>query len=319
MYRVVTERGVLWGELPGKFYFDLVASGTRPAVGDWIILEAAMSGDRSRIKRVLDRRTKFSRNASGEEKQEQVVAANIDVAFLVTSLNQELNLRRLERYLALVSVSGARPVVLLTKTDLVPAAEAFIEAIRQIAPTVPVHAMSARANQGVDQLEPYLAPGSTAVLLGSSGVGKSTLLNRLVGGELQATQEVREHDARGRHTTTARRLLRLPGGANLIDTPGMREVQLWEAEEGVDHTFADVVSFVERCRFRDCKHGSEPDCAVQAAVENGDIGKDRLVAYKKLVQEMDVQNRKQDKAQGAKEKQKVKKLQKAFYKDFKKR
>jgi ribosome biogenesis GTPase len=318
MYRVVTERAVRWGELPGRFYYDLVASGARPAVGDWVVLESATTGDRARIKRVLERRTKFSRNASGEEKAEQVVAANIDVAFLVTSLNQELNLRRLERYLALVAVSGARPVILLTKADLVPSPDEHLRAIAAIAPGVPVHAISARMNQGVEQLEQYLTPGSTAVLLGSSGVGKSTLLNRLVGDEVQATQEVRERDARGRHTTTARRLLRLPGGANLIDTPGMREVQLWEAEEGVEHTFADVVAFAERCRFRDCSHEKEPDCAVQAAVDNGDVPRERVEAYRKLLREIDAQNRKQDKAQGAKEKKRVKKLERAFFRDFKK-
>src|SRR6185295_1269839 len=200
------------------------------------------------------------------ETAEQIVAANIDIVFLMTSLNADLNLRRLERYLTTVWNSGAQPVVLLNKADLCEDPAASVEAVAGAIFGVPIHALSSVTGDGVHHVQEYLRPGLTVALLGSSGVGKSTLINRLLGNEVQNVREIREDDARGRHTTTARRLFLLRGGGMVIDTPGMRELQLWDAGEGLSQTFDDILRLAEDCRFRDCSHQSEPDCAVRSAL-----------------------------------------------------
>jgi ribosome biogenesis GTPase len=222
------------------------------------------------------------------------VAANVDTALLVASLNADLNLRRLERYLAVTYESGARPVIVLTKADLTEDVDALVAEVEGVAFGVPVLAMSARTGQGLDALAAHLPPGETAVLLGSSGAGKSTLLNALAGAELMATGAIREDDARGRHTTTHRELVRLPSGALILDTPGMRELGLWDAGAGVSSTFEDIEELAADCRFADCRHDGEPGCAVRAAIAAGDLAEERLRAYEKLQAELAYEHRRED-------------------------
>jgi ribosome biogenesis GTPase len=252
-------------------------------VGDWVAYAGGL------IHGVLPRRTAFVRRAAGNETVEQVLAANIDTVFLVMAFYRDLNPRRLERYLALAWESGADPAIVLTKLDLADDADAAITEIESVALGVPVHPVSAVTGEGLDELEPYLGPGRTVVLLGSSGVGKSTLVNALLGEERQATKEIRAFDGRGRHTTTARELIGLPGGGLVLDTPGMRELQLWEAAEGLIGTFGDIDELALTCRFSDCSHESEPGCAVRDAVDA-----DRLESWRKLGRELRHLELKQD-------------------------
>jgi ribosome biogenesis GTPase / thiamine phosphate phosphatase len=276
-YVVYTELGELRARLPGK----LLHEGSAAAVGDWVAL------DGETIRAVLPRRTAIVRNAAGRETTAQVLAANVDIAFVLTSLGPDLEPRRLERYLTATWESGARPVILLTKADLhEDAAEQALE-VESIAVGAPVHVVSAVTGEGCDEVAAYLTPGTTAVLLGSSGVGKSTLVNRLVGHELLRTQPIREDDGKGRHTTTHRELVVLPGGGLLIDTPGIRELQLWDGgERGLEESFADVDELAPACRFGDCTHTLEPGCAVLAAVDDGVLALDRLRSYRKQQREL---------------------------------
>jgi ribosome biogenesis GTPase len=276
-YVVYAESGELRASLPGRTAY----AGGLPAVGDWIGLR-----EDGMIDALLPRRSAIVRNAAGRETEQQVLAANVDVAFVVTSLGPDLDLRRLERYLTLVWESGAVPVILLTKADLYEDAGEQALAVASVAVDVPVHVLSAVTGEGFDAVVSYLEPGTTAVLLGSSGVGKSTLVNRLVGTELMRTQEIREDDGKGRHTTTHRELVLLPSGGMLIDTPGMRELQLWEAGHGFEAAFADVEELAAGCRFSDCTHTREPGCAVLSAVHGGALELDRVRSYRQLQREL---------------------------------
>ena len=274
-FTVFTEQGELRARLPGR----LLHEGFSVAVGDWVGLDDGL------IRSVLPRRSAFHRAAAGFETVRQVVAANVDVVFVVASLAGELNLRRVERFLTVAWESGAAPVVVLTKLDLCDDPSELIFGVKAVALGAEVVAVSAVTGEGFDALERHLLPARTAALLGYSGVGKSTIVNRLAGREVLRTREVGEGDE-GRHTTTHRELVILPSGALVIDTPGMRELQLWDGDEGMESSFADVEELAVDCRFSDCSHTREPDCAVLRAVDDGALTLDRLRSYRKLEREL---------------------------------
>ncbi len=278
---VLTDSGEVLAHAAGSSA-DGRAGGT-PAVGDWVGVDVSL--DPPRLAGLLPRRTAFTRHDTGNSTVEQVLAANVDTCFLVVALNTWPNLRRLERFLALAWESGAAPVVVLTKSDTCRDVEAAVEAVESCALGVPVHAMSAVTGEGVDALSAYVGGSSTVVFLGQSGVGKSTLVNRLLGIPAMGTQAIRG-DGKGRHTTTHRELRVLPGGGVLIDTPGLRGIGLWGAEDGLDKTFADVEELAAACRFHDCAHASEPGCAVLEAIEEGRLESRRLDSYRHLQKEL---------------------------------
>ena len=294
-FRVIAHDGEMLADVTGRLKHQAGGRRDLPAVGDWIALKrSTVEGGRASIQALLPRTSVFSRKVAGETTTEQIVAANVDVAFLVMGLDHDFNPRRLERYLAMTWESGARPVILLNKADVAEELGAKVDEIAGMAIGVPAHVISARDGTGVDALEPYLTPGHTIALLGSSGAGKSTLINRLLGEDRLRTQEVRASDSRGRHTTTHRELVPLPGGAVLVDTPGMRELQLWSADAGLEETFDDIAALAAECYFTDCKHDSEPRCAVKAAVADGRLSAERLENYHKLGREQAMLAARQD-------------------------
>ncbi len=282
-YAVWTETGDVRAEVAGALYYERAVGGILPAVGDWVGLRGRTEAGRARIHAVLGRRSAITRKTPDRNSVDQVLAANVDLIFLLSGLDDDFSLRRLERYLTTAWESGAEPVVVLTKTDLCADASEVVLAAEGVAIGVPLLPVSNVTGEGLDAVEPYLRPGRTAVLLGSSGVGKSTLLNRLAGEELMRTAEVAA-DGTGRHTTTHRELLRLPSGGLVIDTPGLRELQLVEGD--VSAAFSDVEALAAECRFRDCAHEREPGCAVLAAVDNGVLELDRLRSWRKLQREL---------------------------------
>jgi ribosome biogenesis GTPase len=284
-YRVVTASGETEAAVSGRFRHEARGLSDFPAVGDWVAIEDR-GADAAVIRALLPRRSRFSRSAGVETVDEQVSAANVDAVFLVSALNQDFNLRRLERYLTMAWSSGALPVVVLNKADLATDVVGGVVAAQAVAGAAPVFAVSAATGAGLEQLAPYLQPGQTVALLGSSGVGKSTLVNALLGFERQATAAVREDDDRGRHTTTSRELILLPTGALLVDTPGMRSLELWDADDGLDEAFSDIEAIAAGCRFPDCRHESEPGCAVRAAIESGELPRARLESQRKLELEL---------------------------------
>jgi len=256
------------------------------AVGDWVAIRLMNQNSEAMIEAVLPRKTKFSRAAAGVEVKEQIVASNIDVVFLVQSLNNNFNLRRLERYLISAWESGALPVVVLTKSDLCDTPETYIQQVEALATGVDVHAVSNITGEGIDAIKKYIKPGKTIALLGSSGVGKSALTNSLMGEYVAKTSDIREKDARGRHTTTHRELIQLKDGGLIIDTPGMRTLYLWEAEEGMSQMYGEIEQLIQNCRFSNCKHINEPGCAVQQAIRKQIITKERWESWIKLQKEL---------------------------------
>jgi ribosome biogenesis GTPase len=285
LWRIVGDFEERWAAPSGKMRLVTVAGSDWPAVGDWVAAEIPEGDKQATIHAILPRRSQFVRKTAGKRVAQQVIVANVDTAFIVVALDGDFNLRRLERYLAQGRESGAAPVILLNKTDECDDLAARIAEVEQVAMGIPVFALSARYGHSVRALDAFLAPGKTVVLLGSSGAGKSTLVNRLMGQELQQVQPIRESDSRGRHTTTSRDLLLLPGGAMVIDTPGLRELQLWDASEGVAETFADVDELAAQCRFGNCRHEDEPGCAIQAALAAGTLDPARLENRRKLDRE----------------------------------
>jgi len=291
---VLTDDGELRVDVAGRLRHEAGSTSELPAVGDWVAVGARPGEGSGTIHAVLARRTKFSRKTAWQAAEEQVLVANVDVVFVVTSLNEDLNLRRLERYLTLAWESGATPVIVLTKADLVGDPLPAVAEVESVAFGVPVVATSTRTRVGLDILRSWLPVGTTGALLGSSGVGKSTLVNALAGDERQLTREIRD-DGRGRHTTVRRELIVLDDGGLIVDTPGMRELQLWEADEGLDEAFEDVTALFAGCRFSDCAHDSEPGCAVHAALEDGTLAPERWESFRKLQRELEHLERRLDK------------------------
>lgn len=298
---ILTALGSLRCDAAGRLYDDASSPAELPAVGDWVAVAARPDEHAGTVQGVLPRRTRFSRKTAWQAAEEQVLAANVDVVFLVSSLNEDLNLRRIERYLTLAWESGAQPVVVLTKADLADDVEGATATLATVAMGVPVHVISSRTGDGLDVVREYLRPGVTAALLGSSGVGKSTLVNVLAGEDLLEVREIRQ-DGKGRHTTVRRELVQLPGGGLLIDTPGMRELQLWEADDGIDEAFEDVTSVSGQCRFSDCAHDTEPGCAVKEALADGRLAPERWESYLKLQRELAHLDRRLDHRAQAEEK-----------------
>ena len=281
-YEIICEYGITHARLKTKEYF--VNTQDFPTAGDFVMIHYIGNGD-SQITATLPRKTFFSRREPGPIPRDQAVAANFDYVFIMQSLNLDFNPKRLERYLTLSWQSGATPVILLTKADLVEDYWDYLTQVERVAAGVNIHVVSAHTGQGLPRLNAYLQPGNTVVFLGSSGVGKSSLVNALAGEDIMAVSAIREDDSKGRHTTTHRQLIRLKTGVMIIDTPGMRELGMWEVSEGLTDAFSDVEQFIARCRFSDCRHEREPGCTVKAAIASGELDITRWESYRKLKEE----------------------------------
>ncbi|NEW05198.1 ribosome small subunit-dependent GTPase A [Paenibacillus sp. SYP-B3998] len=312
MYRVLTETGEALAEISGKMRHNALRREDYPAVGDWVVLSLRAEEQKATIHAVLPRQSKFSRKVAGQVTEEQIVATNVNTVFLLTALNLDFNVRRIERYLVLAWESGANPVIVLSKADLCDDSAEKAAEVEAVAFGVPIHIISSAENRGLTELAPYVTNGQTVALLGSSGVGKSTLINRIYGEEILETGDIRYGDDKGKHTTTHRELLVLPGGGIFIDTPGMRELQLWEASDGLKSSFQDIEELGASCFFQDCKHENEPNCAVKLALAEGHLEQERFLSYLKLQKELAYLARKEDKALQSAEKEKFKKMRQAF-------
>ncbi len=320
-YRLYTARGEMTAEAIGALLFRTERSAW-PVVGDWVAAQFVGPDEalvQAMIHAVLPRRTVFSRRAAGDREQEQVMAANIDLALIVCGLDGDFNVRRIERYLTLAHASGVGAAIVLNKSDVCADLAVRLVEAASVAGSAPVVAITARSPEGIDPVLRLLRPGLTMALLGSSGVGKSTLVNQLLGVERQLVREVRESDTRGRHTTTYRELLPLPQGGALIDTPGMRELQLWASQDSLDSTFAEIAALAAGCRFRDCSHVVEEGCAVQAAIEAGELEASRWESYRKLRAEIAWHARQTDVQAAQAQKKKWKAIHKAMRVDHKRR
>lgn len=314
MYRVATAEGEWLSVCSGAFQHAAFERRDFPAVGDWVAVEKMPGEERGIIHTVLPRTSLFSRRAAGTTIAEQMIAVNVDIVFLVMSMNDDFNVRRLERYLVAAYDSGALPVIVLTKMDLCDNPDLYIEEAQQTAIGSDVVAVSVVTGDGIDTLSKMLKNGKTAALLGSSGVGKSSLINAFCGEDRMAVQGIREDDAKGRHTTTHRELIKIPTGGILIDTPGMREFQLWNESESLDSGFKDIETLAEACKFRDCGHRSEPGCAIQAALAEGVLPKERYDNYLKLQKELAFLDRKMDRQAQIAERNKWKQVTKGMRK-----
>ncbi len=310
-YLVLTDQGELRAKASGRLLHEAKEIG-HPAVGDWVALSLSPQERTATIHAILPRSTAFVRRAAHSSRGLQIIAANIDVAFIVTSLNADLNPRRIQRYLAAAWQSGARPVVVLTKSDLSPDPEALAAEITALEVDCPVLLVSAREGLGLDALIDQVKPGETCVLIGSSGVGKSSLVNAFLNEDLMVTQSIRESDDQGRHTTSHRQLIMLPGGGMIVDTPGIREVGLIDAEEGVSAVFDDIEHLPQDCRFSDCSHANEPGCAVRAALEDGTLDPDRWAHFQKLKLELAAAEEKADRVAKDTERRRLAALQKHY-------
>lgn len=312
-YTLYTEIGEVSAKVSGKFQYEALSSEDFPAVGDFVAVSLRENEREATIHAVIKRKSCFTRKKNvSVDFEGQIIAANFDYVFIVTSLNYNFNLRRIERYVTMVWNTGGIPVLILSKADLCEDVEEKIEEVINAAPGVAVHAVSSLEGTGIEDILKYLTEGKTAVVVGSSGVGKSTLLNKLAGEEIMETGEIRESDSRGRHTTTHRQLFKLSSGGIIIDTPGTRLVGIWDAEDNVDETFKDIEEYGEKCRFGDCKHEDEPGCYVRKMIEEGLLDEKRLENYRKLKKEIRFMETKQKRIARVQEKNSVKGKSKGY-------
>ena len=312
LYQLYTADGEVMAEAAGRLRYQTTTAEGMPVVGDWVAIRPDETRHKATIEAILPRLSCFSRKAAGEPTRRQFIAANIDTVFVVCGLDGDFSLRRIERYLVAVRDSGATTVIVLNKADVCADVEAARAATAALAPDTPIHVTSCLADGGTDPLEEHLARGKTVALLGSSGVGKSTIINRLLGTDRQKTREVRGRDSRGRHTTTQRELILMPNGGLLIDTPGMRALQLWDNTEALKEAFEDIDRLATECRFRDCAHAQEPACAVRAAVDDGQLAASRLENYRQLQREGDLLRRRRDELARLEEQRRVKTVHRAM-------
>lgn len=307
-YFVVSQHGEMIAELSGKFLFAAEDTGDYPVVGDWVLLRAFPEEEKGIIEHILPRKSKFSRKAAGIKTDEQVLASNIDLIFIMSSMNEELNLRRIERYLTLAFDFNIPPVVVLNKSDLANNSNEIFESVKSISGDIQIHLISCVNKTGIDELRKYFTENQTAAIIGSSGVGKTTLINKLIGTDDLKVNEISLYKDKGVHTTTRREMFLLKDGGLIIDTPGLRELQLWDGNDGIDTLFADIKKLSDRCKFRDCKHESEPDCAVQNALEHGTLDYERYKSYLKLKREVNYFERKINVKEMLKDRKKWKKI-----------
>ncbi|MDN4495172.1 ribosome small subunit-dependent GTPase A [Ureibacillus aquaedulcis] len=316
-YRVISENGEWLASVSGLYAYEALERVEYPAVGDWVLVEKMEGENRAIIHKLLNRKSQFSRKIAGREIEEQLVATNVDLVLLVMSLNADFNIRRLERYLVAAWDSGATPIIVLTKADLCEDVDRYLKEAQAVALGIDIFVTSSYTGEGVEQIRALFKEGITGALLGSSGAGKSTLTNALYGDDLMEVSGIREDDAKGRHTTTHRELVRLPGGGCLIDTPGMRELQLWDQGDSLSSSFQDIEDLASTCRYRDCTHKSEPGCAVNSAIDNGDLEYSRLQSYFKLQKELAFIERKTNTQAKLAEQRKWKQISKGQKKKYK--
>ncbi len=316
-YIVYSALGELSAEVSGKLMFDVEDKEDYPAVGDWVVMRPILDEQKAIIDKVLPRQTIFSRKEAGGRTERQILASNIDTVFLMTSLNHDFNLRRLERYMILSLESRAKPVIVLSKADVCEDIDTKIKETELIADGIPVHVLSSISHRGVDELMQYFNGNKTIAVLGSSGVGKSTFINVLLGGDTLKTLEISSYKDKGHHATTRRELIPIPSGGLIIDTPGMRELQLWEGSEGIENVFDDIEALITRCKFSDCRHNDEPDCAVREAIESGELDEKRYESYIKMKKEIRYFENRKDWKANLEEKKKWKKIYKQVKENYK--
>lgn len=309
LYKIQNQNGEFLGEISGKLRYTANSRENFPAVGDWVLIQEIQGESKCIIHSILPRKTKLSRKAPGKNTEEQILCSNLDIIFIVQPMDATFNVNRIERYLALGWESGALPIVILSKKDLCESPDLLLLEAESASIGTKVHMISSTKEEGFDAINSYLKPGITIAFIGQSGGGKSTLINKLIGKELQKTSEVREMDSKGTHTTTHRELFVLENGL-LIDTPGLKEIQLWGNESMIEETFSDIEDYAKQCKFIDCNHETEPGCSVLAAIERGEISEDRFANYLKMKREVEFLESKMDESIKIQRKQKERKLQK---------
>ncbi len=289
-YKIITRDGELTAHLSKSYINSIETKSELPSVGDWVCLKQIDEFRPYQIIKLIPRKNKLSRKVSGEKSEEQIIASNIDIVFIVTSADQDFNIRRLERYLTIINEIGAQPIIILNKIDISDKINQYISEIKDNLRGVINLSISAKTSENIDEIMQYIKPGNTIVLIGSSGVGKSTIINNLLGYKRQIVGEIREKDSKGRHITTSRELIILPNGGMIIDNPGIRELQLWSSELGISKTFEDIDELSRKCRFSNCKHDTEPGCAVKKAIKHGQLSQEKVDSYKKLIREQEYLN-----------------------------